>query len=63
METNNRCKHLRTDDNIRWCELGTCCNATDAAREKVMTKKNRRSQSTTAARRRPNNERRHNNEC
>lgn len=22
METDNRCKHLRTDDNTRWCDLG-----------------------------------------
>ena len=22
METNNRCKHLRTDEGLRWCELG-----------------------------------------
>ena len=22
MKTNNKCKHLRTDDGIRWCNLG-----------------------------------------
>ena len=22
METNNKCKHLRTDDNCKWCDLG-----------------------------------------
>lgn len=22
METNNKCKHLRTDDGCKWCDLG-----------------------------------------
>lgn len=22
MKTNNRCKHLRTDEGCRWCDLG-----------------------------------------
>lgn len=33
METNNKCKHLRTDDGCRWCDLGYMLQC-DRCREK-----------------------------